>query len=124
MDPKTLAITIGAAIGGFIVGLIVGRCSCQSAGEVATEEGDGIELYVGNLSYDISEKELKKAFGAHGSVVSARIITNKFNNRSKGYGFIEMANQGGADKAVKAMHGKELKGRKLVVNEARSRSRD
>ena len=65
-----------------------------------------------------------KAFAPYGKVLSARIIKNRFNNRSKGYGFVEVATSATADKAVKAMHGKELKGRKLVVNEARSRSRD
>lgn len=129
MDPKMLMIATGAA--GLVVGFVAGRLSAVSRSEGSAdldeggiEPGDGIELYVGNLSYDLSEKELIKAFSAHGKVLSARIIKNKFNSRSKGYGFLEMATQAGSDKAVAAMHGKELKGRKLVVNEARSRSRD
>jgi len=130
MSPETLSIAIpaGAGVAGFVVGFIAGRLS-GGAGSGAdagadVEEGDGVELYVGNLSYDIGDKELMKAFAPYGRVLSARIIKNKFNNRSKGYGFVEVATSGMADKAVKAMHGKELKGRKLVVNEARSRSRD
>jgi RNA recognition motif-containing protein len=130
MDPKLLsiAIPVGTGIAGLVIGYVAGRIS-NTAGSVAddagdSEEGDGIELYVGNLSYDIGDKELMKAFAPHGKVLSARIIKNKFNNRSKGYGFVEVATSTTADKAVKAMHGKELKGRKLVVNEARSRSRD
>ncbi|HAS81361.1 MAG TPA: RNA-binding protein [Verrucomicrobia bacterium] len=83
-----------------------------------------MELYVGNLSYDMSEAELKKTFGEFGDVLSIRVIKNKFNDRSKGYGFVEMATQSGADKAVKAMNGKEILSRKMVVNEARSKSRD
>ena len=128
MDPKLLMIATGVA--GLVVGFTVGRLSGGSSSSVEdedesdVEEGEGVELYVGNLSYDLSEKALMKVFSAHGSVLSARIIKNKFNNRSKGYGFIEMASSGGAKKAVAAMHGNEVDGRKLVVNEARSRSRD
>jgi RNA recognition motif-containing protein len=127
MDPKLLMIAAGV---GLVVGFAVGRLSGRSSSSVEDEaegdvaEGEGVELYVGNLSYDLSEKALMKVFSAHGSVLSARIIKNKFNNRSKGYGFIEMASSGGAKKAVAAMHGNEVDGRKLVVNEARSRSRD
>ncbi len=108
---------------GFLLGFLAGRC-CRKGGSCQVEEGEGVELYVGNLSYDLNEKELSKTFSGCGSVVSARIITNKFNKRSKGYGFVEMASQRDADKAVEVMHGKEIMGRKLVVNEARSRSRD
>ena len=128
MDPKLLMIATGVA--GLVVGFTVGRLSASSSSSVEDEdegdvaEGEGVELYVGNLSYDLSEKALMKVFSAHGKVLSARIIKNKFNNRSKGYGFIEMASSGGAKKAVAAMHGNEVDGRKLVVNEARSRSRD
>ena len=132
MTPEQLSIAYPAGIGlaGLVIGYIAGRLSggdasgggADDGGDV--EVGDGIELYVGNLSYDIGDKELMKAFAPYGKVLSARIIKNKFNNRSKGYGFVEVATSGTADKAVKAMHGKELKGRKLVVNEARSRSRD
>jgi len=132
MDPKTTLIVTGAcaSIAGIVVGYIAGRLSAGSAGSTNSDSGsnvkpgDGIELYVGNLSYDVGEKEIMKVFGAYGTVLSARIIKNKFNNRSKGYGFVEMANAAGVDKAVQAMHGAELKGRKLVVNEARSRSHE
>lgn len=119
-----------AAIAGLIIGFAAGRLprghrrqrsEGQSEGE---STGEGIELYVGNLSYDMSEPELKKTFSAFGDVLGVRIIKNKFNDRSKGYGFVEMAVQNGADKAVKAMHGKDVMGRKMVVNEARSKSRD
>ena len=118
---------IGVVIG-FVIGLLAGRCgkSAKEHKSVAGSEptGAGIELYVGNLSYDMTDLELEKAFQSFGKVLSARIIKNKFNDRSKGYGFVEMANQSGANKAVKAMNGKEVLGRKLVVNEARSKSRD
>ncbi len=124
-------IAAASALGGLVIGFVAGRISAggrrQADGRasVAGElTGEGIELYVGNLSYDMTDAELTKAFSAFGRVLSERIIKNKFNDRSKGYGFVEMATQDAADKAVKAMHGKELMGRKMVVNEARSRSRE
>ena len=122
-----------AGAGGLIIGFAAGRvsrCGCRSrrvAPSVAgggEYTGEGIELYVGNLSYDMTEAELEKLFSAFGSVLSVRVIKNKFNDRSKGYGFVEMAEQNGADKAVKAMNAKEVLGRKMVVNEARSKSRE
>jgi len=123
-----VGVVVGVVVGG-VVGFLAGRgrpAGGKGPRSVAGSEptGDGIELYVGNLSYDMTDPDLEKAFAAFGNVLSARIIKNKFNERSKGYGFVEMANQTGADKAVKAMNGKEVMGRKLVVNEARSKSRD
>lgn len=125
-----MVATVAAVIGGLVVGFMAGRCSrgCRRRTPPASDNGeysgDGIELYVGNLSYDMTEAELEKTFSAFGSVLSVRVIKNKFNDRSKGYGFIEMAEQSGADKAVKAMNAKEVMGRKMVVNEARSKSRE
>ncbi len=132
MDPQTLITPASYAVAGLIIGFVAGRLtsggsstsSSLSDDGSSVEAGDGVELYVGNLSYDVGEKELMKTFSTHGKVLSARIIKNKFNNRSKGYGFIEMATGAAADKAVKAMHSKDVKGRKLVVNEARSRSHE
>jgi len=118
---------VGCVVVGFVAGFLVGRSSRGTAhsGYSGSEPtGEGIELYVGNLSYDMTDPDLEKAFSAYGKVLSARIIKNKFNDRSKGYGFVEMAGQAGADKAVKAMNSKEVMGRKLVVNEARSKSRE
>ncbi len=127
----TIQIVSGGGVGliiGFIAGFAAGRGGQRSAGNpsVAGNDptGEGIELYVGNLSYDMTDPDLEKAFQPFGKVLSARIIKNKFNDRSKGYGFVEMYNQSSADKAVKAMNAKEVMGRKLVVNEARSKSRD
>lgn len=109
-----------------MIGFLVGRLSRGGAETCSAAEstGEGSELYVGNLSYDIKERELEKTFAKFGAVLSTRIIANKSNGRSKGYGFVEMAGQSAAEKAVKAMHGKEVNGRKLVVNEARSKSKD
>jgi len=135
MIPESLnTVPVAAAVAGvagLVAGFVAGRLSAAGGGAGAAHDdsdsgfdGEGIELYVGNLSYDMTEPELKKTFSAYGDVLSVRIIKNKFNDRSKGYGFVEMAAQSGADKAVKAMHGKDVMGRKLVVNEARSRSRE
>jgi hypothetical protein len=81
------------------------------------------EMYVGNLAYEVGEKDLFKAFGEHGRVVSARIIRHKFGGKSKGFGFVGMGSTPEADAARKALNGRELKGRKLVVSEAKSRAR-
>ena len=131
MDPKVLMLSAGAAVVGFIIGYFVGKSGSapakKSSGRAKTQKtqgSSGVELYVGNLSYDIDDNMLKKEFASFGKVVSARVIKNKYNDRSRGYGFVEMSNTKDADKAVKATHGKEILGRKLVVNVARSNSRD
>lgn len=80
-----------------------------------------MKLYVGNLSYDIGEPELKQMFEQFGKVDSASIITDKFSGQSKGFGFIEMDSQADAQSAMEALNGKDVKGRTLVVNEARPR---
>lgn len=79
-----------------------------------------IEIYVGNLSYDLTEDQLRKEFEAYGKVNSARIITNRYNNKSKGFGFIHMPNRAEADAAVKALSDKDILGRKLKCNEAKN----
>jgi RNA recognition motif-containing protein len=78
------------------------------------------KLYVGNLSFETTENELKELFGRTGSVETVRIITDRDTGRSKGFGFVEM--QEGGDKAIAEMNGKEFKGRALTVNEARPMS--
>ena len=78
------------------------------------------KLYVGNLSFETTESELKDLFGRAGSVETVRIITDRDTGRSKGFGFVEM--QEGGDKAIAAMNGKEFNGRSLTVNEARPMS--
>lgn len=83
-----------------------------------------VELYVGNLSYDITEKELVKTFEAYGKVIQGRIIQNRFNGKSKGYGFVEMVDRQEALNAIRALNGKEIKGRRIVVNEAKSSARE
>lgn len=81
-----------------------------------------MNIYAGNLSYDISEEDLKKAFEEFGQVESAKIITDMYSGRSKGFGFVEMSNEAEAQSAIDGLNGKDLKGRTLNVNQARPRS--
>ena len=75
------------------------------------------KLYVGNLSFETTETELKELFAQAGPVETVRIITDRDTGRSKGFGFVEM--QEGGDKAITEMNGKDFNGRALTVNEAR-----
>lgn len=79
----------------------------------------GAKLYVGNLPYSVREEQLQGLFSRHGSVVSVRIITDKFTGRSKGFGFVEMSSDEEAAKAIQALNGNDMEGRALVVSEAR-----
>lgn len=82
-----------------------------------------VEVYVGNLAYDVQDNDLVDLFKSQGSVGRVRIIKNRANGRSKGYGFVEMRTAKNVDTAIKELNGSDLKGRKLIVNEAKSRSR-
>ena len=77
------------------------------------------KLYVGGLSYDTTEQTLRETFTQAGTVESATVITDKMSGRSKGFGFVEMATDQEAQKAIELFNGKELDGRNLTVNEAR-----
>ena len=86
----------------------------------------GSKLYVGNLSFDTTDQELEQAFSEHGEVVSATVVRDRDTDRSRGFGFVEFAQDEDAQKAKEAMNGKELGGRTLKVDEAnpqRERSR-
>ena len=133
------------AAAAFVLGMIV-TCilcklfrpcgkTCKSGGAKASRAGhsepkfekrhpapaDGsVEIYVGNLSYDLTEDQLRKEFEAYGKVNSARIITNRYTNRSKGFGFVHMPDENEATAAVKALNDKEILGRKLKCNQAKN----
>ena len=79
-----------------------------------------VEIYVGNLSYDMTEDQLRKEFEAFGKVNSARLILNKFNGKSKGFGFVQMPNRPEAEKACEALNDNEVMGRKIKCNEAKN----
>jgi cold-inducible RNA-binding protein len=80
------------------------------------------KLYVGGISYSSTEDSLKAAFAKAGDVTSANIITDKVTGRSKGFGFVEMATEDGAQKAIEMYNGKELDGRNISVAEARPKT--
>jgi len=81
----------------------------------------GKKLFVGNMPYNITEDELKNAFSEAGEVASVAIINDKMTGRPRGFGFVEMATEEGAQKAIEMMNGKEVAGRALNVNEAKPR---
>ncbi len=83
-----------------------------------------MKIYVGNLSYEVTEDELRKEFEAFGKVESVSIITDKYSGRPKGFGFIEMASVSEGQAAITGLNGKTLKERTLTVNAARPRSDD
>ncbi len=83
-----------------------------------------MDIFVGSLPFRLSEDELRGEFEAFGEVTSARIITDKFSGKSKGFGFVDMPNANEAEEAIENLNGKELMGRPIVVNEAREKRDD
>jgi len=138
--PNTCAATVLAAasfVAGLAVAFAVCKLLCPCGGKKDQPKkavkkfekvdkphpapADGsIEIYVGNLSYDLTEDQLRKEFEAYGKVNSARIITNRYNNKSKGFGFVHMPNRDEVDAAITALNDKDLLGRKLKCNVARN----
>ena len=102
MDPKTHA-------------------ALAQAEEILTAKGGRVNIYVGNLPYGITDESLSEAFTEFGEVSAARVITDRFSGRSRGFGFVEMPNDEQASAAIQAMNGKDMEGRPLTVNEARPR---
>ncbi len=79
------------------------------------------KLYVGNLRFSMSSQDLEELFSEFGSVNSAQVVQDRETGRSKGFGFVEMADNDSADRAIQALHDKDVQGRPLIVNEARPR---
>ena len=79
----------------------------------------GSKIYVGGLPYSASDAEVEALFAEHGTVESARVITDKFTGQSRGFGFVEMSTQEEAQAAISALHSTEMGGRTLTVNEAK-----
>lgn len=77
-----------------------------------------MKLYVGNLSYSVTDEDLRQAFASYGEVDSARVVTDRETNRSRGFGFVEMGDDAGRA-AIQGLDGHDLQGRALTVNEAR-----
>lgn len=82
----------------------------------------GKKLYVGNLTYGVTDSALEQMFQAHGTVQSAQVIMDRDTGRSKGFGFVEMGSDAEAQAAISALNGKEMDGRALTVNEARPKT--
>ena len=137
--PHAIVAMAGTAVVGFIAGFLVGRGGKKSKKEPASKmqssqprrpvrppelrtpiPANSVEIYVGNLSYDMTEDALRKTFEAFGAVDSARVVTNRYNNKSKGFGFVVMPNRAEAEKAIAALSEKEVMGRKMRVNEAQN----
>ena len=78
-------------------------------------------IYVGNLSFDVSDAQLQEAFGAHGTVNKANVVTDRETGRSRGFGFVEMAKDEEGKAAIEALNGSELGGRTITVNVAKPR---
>lgn len=135
--PATTAVVSLLCLGWFLLGVLVGRRATAAAGRRiggnrrprreeplrGVPDGQPVEIYVGNLSYDMTEADLRELFSRAGRVVSVRLIENKFSGKSKGYCFIEMADRAAALNAIKTLSGKEVQGRKIVVSEAKSKAR-
>jgi RNA recognition motif-containing protein len=81
----------------------------------------GTNLYVGNLSFDVTDDQLAQVFSRAGTVTSARVITDKYSGQSRGFGFVEMSTQAETAQAITLLNGQDLGGRALRVNEARPR---
>ena len=80
-----------------------------------------MNIYVGNLSYQTTEDELRDLFAEFGDIVSAKLIVDKFTGQSKGFGFVEMSNNSEAQKAMDELNGRDVNGRSVTVNQARPR---
>lgn len=82
----------------------------------------GRRLYVGNLAWTVTDQDLRDAFSEVGNVENSQVIIDRATNRSRGFGFVEMATEEAAAEAIKKLNGRELKGRAIRVNEAQARS--
>jgi RNA recognition motif-containing protein len=83
---------------------------------------DSMNIYVGNLAYSVTGNDLQETFARFGTVTQANLITDKFTGDSKGFGFVEMSSNAEADTAIKALNGTALKGRNIVVNQAKPKT--
>jgi cold-inducible RNA-binding protein len=81
-------------------------------------------LYVGNLAFSVTDDELRQLFGSVGTVVSAKVIVDRYSNRSRGFGFVEMSTEAEAEEAINQLNGQEVAGRQITVAEARPPRRD
>ena len=85
---------------------------------------EGSKLYVGNLDYSVTENQLRELFSQHGEVVDAVVVEDKYTDRSKGFGFVEMSDNSEAQQAIETLNGSDFSGRSLKVNKARPKTQD
>ncbi len=83
-----------------------------------------MNIYIGNLSQDVTEDDLNNLFSEYGNITSVKIIKDMYSNTSKGFGFLELSGNTEAQKAINALNSKEFKGKEIIVNEARPRNND
>ena len=139
--PHAIVALVAALVVGYVIGFLVGRRKATKDGAKKPQQqkkqqpvrrdprpvtsrppipAGSVELYVGNLSYDMTEDQLRKTFEAFGKVDSVRLVTNRYNNKSKGFAFVVMPNRPEAEKAIAEMNDKDVMGRLMRVNEAQN----
>ena len=142
--PHAIVALAVALIVGYVIGFIVGRRKAAKGGAKKPQQAQqqkkqqpvrrdprpvtsrppipagSVELYVGNLSYDMTEDQLRQTFEAFGKVDSVRVVTDHYRNKSKGFAFVVMPNRPEAEKAIAEMNDKDVMGRPMRVNEAQN----
>ena len=141
--PHAIVAVAGALIVGYVIGFLVGSRSAAKNGAKKAQQpqqkkqapvrrdprpvtsrppipAGSVELYVGNLSYDMTEDQLRQTFEAFGKVDSVRVVTNRYTEKSKGFAFVVMPNRPEAEKAIAEMNDKDVMGRLMRVNEAQN----
>ena len=142
--PHAIIALVGALVVGYIIGFLVGRRKAAKGAAKKPQQAQqqkkqqpvrrdprpvtahppipagSVELYVGNLSYDMTEDQLRQTFEAFGKVDSVRLVTNRYNNKSKGFAFVVMPNRPEAEKAIAELNDKDVMGRLMRVNEAQN----
>ena len=136
--PLLLALAIGKWIGIAVTAAVIlplvaiavfknrkraPRKAPRTAAAPASGSGEFVEIYVGNLSYEMGDDQLRAAFAKYGVVQSARVITHRPSGKSKGYGFVEMPHRAEAEIAIKAINNTDVMGRRIRCNEARANTR-
>lgn len=137
---NTMTLLAITGLAWFVIGVLAGRAlppgqggksksgrrggkRNKRSGKAPAKVKGNPELYVGNLSYDVTEDELEGMLREFGRVSSVRLITNSYNGKSKGYAFVQMGDRATSDEVTKALNGKEYQGRRMVVNIAKNRAR-
>ncbi len=111
--------------GGIIIGMLLTAllaCGCRHRCRTASDSGNIVNVFVGNLPFKTTQDELRKLFSAYGAVKAVRIVKDRQTGRARGFGFVEMR-EGDAAKAVRALHGSEFGGRTLKVNVSEDKPR-